>query len=230
MPEGLPFQQSPLFAQLSTAQLQSLAGLARRTRYARGHVIFNEGDAGAALYMIVSGRVKMSQSSPDGRERTLALLSSGDVFGELALLDGGPRSADAVVVEDADLLVVPREEFLTFVMEQPPVAMSLLVVLSQRLRHTNLLVHDAAFFDVRGRLARVLLELARGDGAAAREGPWICPPLTQTELASMVGVTRESVNKWLRYYERRGAVARRRGRLVVLDPHRLHADMGGLVR
>ncbi len=225
MSNALIFKQNPLFAQLSSEDLARLAGLARTQRDTREHVIFNEGDPGTAFYMIARGRVKIAQSSPDGKERTLALLGPGDVFGELALLDGGPRSADAVVVEDAELLVVPRQGFLAFVMEHPQVAMSLLVVLSQRLRHTNLLVHDAAFFDVRGRLARVLLELARADGETGPGGALVCPQLTQSELASMVGVTRESINKWLRYYERSGTLTRRRGRLVVLDPQRLHADI-----
>ena len=130
-----------------------------------------------------------------------------------------------MVAEDSELLLVPREEFLTFIMEQPQVAMSLLVVLSHRLRHTNLLVHDAAFFDVRGRLARMLLELARAEGAPEPSGALVCPQLTQSELASMVGVTRESINKWLKHYERNGTVTRRRGRLVVLDPQRLTADI-----
>jgi CRP-like cAMP-binding protein len=225
MSSTLVFKQNPLFAQLSMGQLTRLTELARTHRHGKEHVIFNEGDEGTALYTIVKGRVKISQSSPDGKERTLALLGPGDVFGELALLDGGPRSADAVIAEDAELLVIPRQDFLTFVMEQPQVAMSLLVVLSQRLRHTNLLVHDAAFFDVRGRLARMLLELARADGAAEPSGALVCPQLTQSELASMVGVTRESINKWLRYYERSGIVTRRGGRLVVLDPQRLTADI-----
>jgi CRP/FNR family cyclic AMP-dependent transcriptional regulator len=225
MSSVLVFKRNPLFAQLSMAQLTQLASLARPHRQRKEQMIFNEGDTGTALYMIVEGRVKISQSSPDGKERTLALLGPGDVFGELALLDGGPRSADAVVAEDAELLVVPRDEFLTFVMEQPQVAMSLLVVLSQRLRHTNLLVHDAAFFDVRGRLARVLLELARAEKGPEADGALVCPQLTQSELASMVGVTRESINKWLRHYVKSGTVARRHGRLVVLDPQRLTADI-----
>jgi CRP/FNR family transcriptional regulator, cyclic AMP receptor protein len=219
------FHKNPLFAQVSSGQIEQLTARGRTHRYRRNQVIFNEGDPGTALYMIVKGRVKMSQSSPDGKERTLALLSSGDVFGEMALLDEQARSADAVVVEDAELLVVPRKEFLGFIMAQPQVAMSLLVVLSQRLRHTNLLVHDAAFFDVRGRLARVLLDLARGDGETEPGGALVCPRLTQSELASMVGVTRESVNKWLRHYERNGLITRRRGRLVILDPLRLGADI-----
>jgi CRP/FNR family transcriptional regulator, cyclic AMP receptor protein len=229
MSSVLVLKRNPLFAQLSMEQLTRLAGLARPQRHEKDHVIFNEGDAGTAWYMIVKGRVKISKSSPDGKERTLVLLGPGDVFGELALIDGEPRSADAVVAEDSELLVVSREEFLTFVMDQPQVAMSLLVVLSQRLRHTNLLVHDAAFFDVRGRLARVLLELARGEGETEPGGALMCPQLTQSELASMVGVTRESINKWLRSYERSGTVTRRHGRLVVLDPQRLIADISYIV-
>jgi len=112
MSTALIFKQNSLFANLSAEQLARLAGLARMHRYARERAIFNEGDPGTALYMIAKGRVKISQSSPDGKERTLVLLGAGDVFGELALLDGDPRSADAVVVEDAELLVVPREELL----------------------------------------------------------------------------------------------------------------------
>ncbi len=219
------FKKNPLFAQLSSGQIEQLTTRGRPRRYRRNQVVFNEGDPGTALYMIVTGRVKMSQSSPDGKERTLVLLSPGDVFGEMALLDEQARSADAVVVEDAELLVVPRKEFLGFIMAQPQAAMSLLVVLSQRLRHTNLLVHDAAFFDVRGRLARVLLDLASADGETEAGGALVCPRLTQSELASMVGVTRESVNKWLRHYERDGLITRRRGRLVILDPLRLGADI-----
>lgn len=219
------FKRNPLFANLSLGQIGELTALARSHRYRRNQVIFNEGDPGTALYMLVKGRVKVSQSSPEGKERTLALLSPGDVFGELALLDEQARSADAVVVEDSEVLVVPRKDFLGFIITQPQAAMSLLVVLSQRLRHTNLLVHDAAFFDVRGRLARVLLDLARADGATEPGGALVSPRLTQTELASMVGVTRESVNKWLRHYERAGVLTRRRGRLVILDPVRLGADI-----
>jgi len=225
MSSALVLKQTPLFAHLSEAHLARLAGLARTHRYGRERVVFNEGDPGTALYVIVKGRIKISQSSPDGKERALGLLGPGAVFGELAVLDGGPRSADAVVLEDVELLAVPREAFLAFLLEHPQAAMSLLVVLSQRLRRTDQLVSDAAFFDVRGRLARVLLELAQTQGQRESDGAFACPQLTQTELASMVGVTRESINKWLRYYERRGTLTRRRGRLVVADPERLKADI-----
>ena len=149
------FRRSPLFAQLTEGQLARLAGLAVPRRYGKDQVIFQEGDPGTALYVIVEGRVRIARSSPDGRERTIILLGPGDFFGELALLDGGARSEDAIVHEDSELLLVPREDFLAFLLEQPQVAMSLLVALSQRLRRTSQLVNDAAFFDVRARLARV---------------------------------------------------------------------------
>jgi len=217
------FQRSPLFAQLTEGQLVRLAGLAVPRRYAKDHVIFQEGDAGTALYVIVEGRVRIARSSPDGRERTIILLGPGDFFGELALLDGGARSEDAIVHEDSELLLVPREDFLAFLLEQPQVSMSLLVALSQRLRRTSQLVNDAAFFDVRARLARILLELAQAEDP---ENPdRVVPRLTQAELAAMVGVTRESINKWMRFYERRGTLARRGGRWVVVDPQRLLDDI-----
>ena len=225
MPDIAVFQHSPLFAHLSADQLSRLAALARPRRYGGDQVIFNEGDPGASLYVIMQGRVKIARSSPDGKERTIALLGPGDLFGELALLDGDARSADAVALEDSQVLVVPREEFRAFLMEHPQVAMGLLVVLSRRLRRTSQIVHDAAFFDVRGRLARVLLELAQAEAHGESAGSLICPRLTQAELANMVGVTRESINKWLRVFEQRGTLAKRHGRLVVTDPESLRKEI-----
>jgi CRP-like cAMP-binding protein len=225
MPDLAVFQQSSLFAHLSLGQLSRLATLAQPRRYRKDQVVFNEGDPGTALYVIVKGRVKIACSSLDGKERTLALLGPGDCFGELGVLDGGPRSADAVAVEDADALVFHREEFRVFLLEQPQVAMELLVVLSRRIRRTSQIVHDAAFFDVRGRLARVLLELAKAEGKLDAGGGLVCPHLTQGELAGMVGVTRESINKCLRALERQGTVTQRRGRLVLLKPERLRDEI-----
>ncbi|HLW61625.1 MAG TPA: Crp/Fnr family transcriptional regulator [bacterium] len=225
MPDPAVFQQSPLFAHLSAGPLARLAALAQARRYAKDQVIFSEGDPGSALYTIVKGRIKIARSSLDGKERTIALLGRGDFFGELALLDGDPRSADAIAVEASEVLIVPREAFRGFLLEHPQVAMDLLVVLSRRLRRTSQIVHDAAFFDVRGRLARLLLELAQAEGQGASADSLVCPLLTQAELANMVGVTRESINKWLRVFVQQGAIARRRGRLVVTDPESLEREL-----
>ncbi len=130
-----------------------------------------------------------------------------------------------MALEDSDLLVLPREAFRGFRSDHPGAATGLIASLSTRLRHTDQLVHDAAFFDVRGRLARTLLDLAQREGEKGPNGLLICPRLSQTELANMVGATRESINKWVRYYGRVGAVQHQGGRLVLTDPGRLQADI-----
>ena len=218
--------QVPLFAPLAPEELAGLAALLSRRRYAKGEVIFHQGDAGTALYIVEEGGVKIVLGSEEGKEVILALLGRGDFFGELALLDGEPRSADAVARDATQLLALRRDDFLRFVLDKPRVAASLLAVLSRRLRRTDQLVHDAAFLDVRGRLARVLLELAEAQGQPEPEGVVLAARLTQGELAEMVGATRESINKWLGFYTRRGVLRFERGRLTLMDLERLRQDAG----
>lgn len=217
--------QVPLFAHLSPEELSALAALLHRRRFGKGEVIFHEGDVGTALYIIEEGEVRIVLRSPEGKEVVLVLLGRGDIFGELALLDGEPRSADAVAKEPSQLMVLRREDFLNFLDAKPKVAGVLLAALSRRLRRNAQILHDAAFLDVHARLARVLLDLGQTHGQPGPEGIVISPRLTQTELANLVGVTRESVNKWLRFYERRGIVRRRGGRLVIVEPQRLRQDI-----
>jgi len=215
----------PMFSRLSSEELEGLARLLQRRDYAKGEVIFHEGDVGTALYIVRKGEVLIRLSSEDGKEVILNLHTRGDVFGELALLDGDPRSADAVAREDAQLLVLSREDFLRFVGDKPQVAMNLLAGLSQLVRHVTQLVHDAAFLDVRARLARVLLELADSQGERGPDGVIISSRLTQGELANLVGVTRESANKWLRFFEKEGLLRNDRGKLTLVDPDRLRQDL-----
>jgi CRP-like cAMP-binding protein len=146
----------PLFAGLSADELAGLATGLRARQYARGEVVFLAGDPGSSLCIVESGRVRLGFSSPDGRERSLALLGPGDFFGELALLDGRPRSADAVATEPSRLLLLPRESFLQSLRSHPELAITLLGVLSERLRRDAQLLQDAAFLDVPGRLAGTL--------------------------------------------------------------------------
>jgi CRP/FNR family transcriptional regulator, cyclic AMP receptor protein len=220
--------QVPLFSGLAPGELHGLTTLIRRHRYEEGEVIFHEGDAGTALYIIEKGEVKIVLGSAEGKEVVLSLLGPGDFFGELALLDGEPRSADAVAMETSDLLILQRHDFLRFVAEQPQVAVNLLAVLSRRLRRVDQLVLDAAFLDVRARLVRTLLELAQTRGQPGPPGPQsvvIASRLTQSDLANMIGATRESVNKWLRYYAQKGLVRHLRGRLTLLDVIRLREEL-----
>jgi CRP-like cAMP-binding protein len=214
-----------MFEHVALEDREHLSGLLRERRYSRGEVIFHQGDVGTALFMIRKGEVAIRLSSSEGREVILALLGRGDAFGELALLDGEPRSTDAVAREETHLLSLHQEDFRRFLSERPQVAMGLLAVLSRMVRRVTQLVHDSAFLDARARLARVLLDLARTQGQTNPEGKVLIPKLTQAELANLCGVTRESANKWLRFYNREGLLSYESGQITLLDPERLRRDV-----
>lgn len=217
--------QVPLFAGLTPGELDGLAGLIRRHRYKEGEVVFHEDDAGTALYIIEKGEVKIVLGSTEGKEVLLSLLGPGDFFGELALFDGESRSADAVAKEASQLLIIGREDFLRFLADHPRVAMSLLAILSRRLRRTDELVRDAAFCNVPTRLIRKLLDLGQTRGQQGLQGVVIASELTQSDLADMIGATRESVNKWLRYYAKKSLLRYDRGQITLMDVKRLKADL-----
>jgi CRP/FNR family cyclic AMP-dependent transcriptional regulator len=206
----------PLFSTLDEREQTELYGRLRRRRYRKGEMVFMRGDPGRDLYLIESGSVKICLTTSDGKELTLALLGPGEFFGELALLDGDPRSSDAVVMEPGQCLLLERGDFLQFLDQHPRVAHRVMEVLSRRLRDNNQLVQDAAFYDIAARLARVILRLADSVGQSDDDGITISRRLTQNELAGMVGTTRESVNKWLMEYERQGLIERRNGLIRVL--------------
>jgi CRP/FNR family transcriptional regulator, cyclic AMP receptor protein len=208
----------PLFAQLDQQDLGRLAAALRPRSYRKGETIFVTGDPGTSLCIVKTGRVKLALSSNEGREVILDMLGPGEVFGELALLDSEPRSADAVAVEASDLLLLHRDEFLRFLRERPEVAISLLGVLSRRLRRDAQLVQDAAFLDVPGRLARTILRLAAPDD----NGLLRTPRMTQSDLAAASGTTRETLNKWLGIFTDQGLITWNASRVSVLDPERLN--------
>ncbi|HYV45112.1 MAG TPA: Crp/Fnr family transcriptional regulator [Myxococcaceae bacterium] len=216
----------PLFAALSPEKLEGLAALLIPRQYADQEIIFHAGDVGNGLYVVRKGGVTIRLSSPGGKEVILSLLSRGDVFGELALIDGEPRSADALARDETQLLMLPRDAFLRHIHEQHEVMMQLLVSLSRQVRRITGLVHDAAFLDVRGRLAQTLLELARTLGQPGPDGVVHVPRPTQRDLANMIGgVSRESINKVLRTYEQQGLLRQERGQIVLLDLDRLRQEI-----
>lgn len=217
--------QVPVFARLAREDLERLSALVRRRDFARGELVFQQGDEGTALYVVRRGEVAIRLGSSDGREVTLSLMGRGQAFGELALLDGEARSADAVAREPSQLLVLQREDFLALLRERPLMAEALLAELSRTVRRVTATVQGAAFLGGRARLARALLELARTQGELQPGGVLLGPRLTQTELARLVGATRESVNKWLRAYEREGVLRKERGRVVLLSPERLRGEI-----
>lgn len=185
------------FAGLSEQELNSLAKCLARRTFAKGVIIFHKDSPGRTLYIIESGKVRIFVLSESGREISVNVYGSGDVFGELALLDGQPRSAGAVVVERATVLTLHRDDFLWHLERCPRMARSIIEVLSARLRYTTAYAESLAFLDVYARVARKLLELADRYGVERNGLLTIDLQLTQTELASWVAATREHVNKVL---------------------------------
>ena len=170
--------------------------------------------------MIASGRVKIALTSPDGKELILRRLAPGQFHGELALLDDEPRSADAIATEPSVLLVLQRDAFRQFLGDHPDAATKLLGTVSHYLRRNAELIQDATFLDVPARLARILLELAAGPGATELPpaGTVIQDRMKQGEIASLVGATRESVNKWLGAFEKQGLIRYDKGQITLLRP------------
>lgn len=213
----------PLFGSLNAQQIQEVARVARRHRYARDEVVFYQGDAGDTFYVILSGQVKVSVSSAEGQEAILVMLDSGESFGEFALLDEQPRSASIQATRPTDVVALRKDDFQRLIKQSPDIAISLLKVMTKRLRDTDQLVEDAAFLDVAERLAKKLLSLMDVHGKPSPRGIELDMHLTQQELAAMIGATRESVNKALATLTRRGLVVRSGKRYVVSDVEQLRS-------
>ena len=213
----------PLLRNVSSEALGQLTRSLRRRSYHRGEVIFHQGDPGDTLHLVRNGRVKVVLPAETGDEVVLAILGPGDCFGELAVLDGGPRSAGVVAMEPVETLVLGRQDFLSFFRANPEAAERMVVNLAHVIRKVNEDVADLAFLDLPGRLAKKLLELAESHGQPMDGGAGIeiTVPLTQEELAGMIGATRPSVNKILGWYEDQGAIQRRGRRIAILKPDAL---------
>lgn len=194
----------PFLAILPDDELHGLAGRVRPRQYRAGTIIFHRDDPGTTLHIINSGLVKLVLASAEGREVTVAILGAGDFFGEMSLLDGGARSASALTLEATETLTLDRDHFVAILERHPEVANGLLTVLGNRLRRTDELVQDILFLDLPGRIAKQLLALADERGVRTQTGVRIDLRLSQTELASIVGTTRESVNRCLNAFADRG--------------------------
>jgi len=220
--ETLYLKQVPLFADLADEEVRELMPMARRRIFRAGEVIFHREDPGQVLYVIKEGKVKICLISPDGQEMTLTILGKGEYFGEFALLDGLPRSTDAIASERVECYTLQRTDFHNAIMKNPKIAIQAMEVLSKRLRNTNQMVEDLIFLDVYGRVAKKLVELADAHGAKAEDGGIrIEMRLTQQELASMVGASRESVNKVMGYFTDKNFISTDKHRITL---HRI-ADL-----
>ena len=188
---------SELFEAFDPETITTLAASCSRRRLERNDVVFGEGAEANELFVVDTGRIAIANRSPDGRESVVALMESGDLFGEMPLFDGEARSAEARALEPSELLAVPYPALRTILRARPELLWGVVALLARRLRSTDAALADSVFLDVTGRTAKRLLELA---GAAET----FVMPLTQEELAAMVGASRERVNKAIAAFVRLG--------------------------
>jgi CRP/FNR family cyclic AMP-dependent transcriptional regulator len=208
----------PFFAGLDRTALERVAAGMRTRRFRRGEVIFHIGDPGDALFVIVDGEVKISLPSETGDEAILATLGVGTVFGELALLDGAPRSASATAISATEIVVLPRDGFRELIATEAGVRDALLASIAGELRRLTTHVEELHFLDITGRLAARLVRLAQESGMRAGDGGiQLRSNLTQGDLAAMVGCTRQSVNKLLGQFTDDGLIRLDREGIVVTD-------------
>jgi CRP/FNR family transcriptional regulator, cyclic AMP receptor protein len=210
-------RQVPLFAELPDEELTRLASMLRRRTFRRGEVIFHRGDPAGALHIVSAGRVKVSRPSEDGNETVLALMGAGACFGELAALDGGLRSATVTAVEQTETRMLLRDDVVNLARSSPDLAMALVRTLADRIRRTDDWLDDAYFADLDTRLANRLLELAEAHGQETADGVVVHFPLTQSDLAGMLGATRARVNRMLGIYQDAGLLRLGSGTFTILD-------------
>jgi CRP/FNR family cyclic AMP-dependent transcriptional regulator len=208
-------RRTPLFATLDQDAAASLRASMNEIELARGEVLFQEGDPGDSLYVVLRGKIKLGRTSADGRENLVAVLGPGEMFGELSLFDPGPRSAGATALVDSTLLGLSSDELTPWLAGRPDVARALLRAIARRLRRTNDSMSDLVFSDVPGRVAKALLDLSARFGTPAEDGIHVAHDMTQEELAQLVGASRETVNKALADFAGRGWL-RLEARAVVL--------------
>lgn len=206
--------RSDLFSAFDEEGLQRVLGNVRSLRCARNEVLFSEGDSAAEMFVVRSGRVAVGRRSPDGRESLVALMEPGDLFGEMPLFDKEPRSASARALEASELLAVPYDTVKECLDARPQLLWDVVGLLAQRLRQTDSALADAVFLDVTGRTAKRLLELAG-------EADEFALPITQEELAGLVGASRERVNKAIAAFARLGWIAQVDRRYRILQRDRL---------
>jgi CRP-like cAMP-binding protein len=211
---------APLFAGLTDSEVEAIARDFTQRQFGSGETIVLQGDPGEVFYLIESGQVRIFVEGAEGQETSVILYGPREVFGELSVIDGLPRSASAVAIEHTTAHVLTGECFRQHLQRYPQLAFNFLNALSIRLRYSTEQVESLALLDVPGRLARKLLELAKTHGAPEPAGALrINLTLTQSELASLTGTTRESVNKALNAFRRQGLIAlTAHGAITLLDP------------
>jgi len=206
---------TPLFADATPQELSMLAARAKTVKLPARGLLFSRGDPGTQLYILSSGLIRIGVVSPEGREVTYGLIRPGEVFGEIAVLDGGPRSADATAMEPSELVSIERRDLMAFLEMRPVHSVRLLTIVCQRVRAADALIEDLFFLAATNRLAKYLLTLSETVGDKSNGDVTI--RVSQQEVADHIGVSRERVNKLLTKWEQAGLVGLWRGRITLRD-------------
>jgi CRP/FNR family cyclic AMP-dependent transcriptional regulator len=207
--------KAQIFASLSSKDIEALAKRGEKRCWKKGQQIISEGDVGNTLYLMLSGKVKAVLYGEDGREIVLSVMKKGEIFGEMALFDGEPRSANIEVVDDAECFIMHGADFLEYMKAHPTVAINFLSHLSRRLREADKKIGGLALLDVCGRIAHTLLNIANAGGSVKKDGIVAIERLTHEEIASMIGSSREVVSRALKKMTSEGYVEIEKDRFIL---------------
>jgi len=212
------FERNFLLGKLSSSEIDTLLRYSRVEHYPAGEEIFAKGSPGNSLMIVLRGRVRISSISLTGKEIVLNIIDAGEIVGEIALLDGGERSGDAVAMTDCELLVLNRRDFMPFIENRADICLMLIKILCQRLRQTSEQVEDLQFRHLESRIAKSLLHLSERSGQPVVDGRVLELHMSQSELSHIVGSSRESVNKQLQAWQKAGFIDLAKGSIVIRDP------------
>ena len=211
------FEHHPLFGKLNPSEIDSLVSYTRLERYTTGREVFVKGSPGQSLMAVLRGSIKISSLSDEGKEIVFGIINAGEIFGELAVLDGEERSADATAMTDCELLVLNRRDFLHLLETRADLCMILLRILCRRLRQTSEQVEDVMFRHLESRVAKALLQLAESVGLHGLQSVSVELHVSQRELGNMAGGSRESVNKILQNWHRQGLIDLGKASVLIRD-------------
>lgn len=207
----------PLFSELGEKDLDKIIQVASKQKYHKDNLILLEEEVGSTMFIILNGRVKISRISDDGREVILSILSDGDFFGEMSLLDGHTRSANVTAIEESELLVIRREEFLQMLRDFPQIAINLLKELAQRIRKSDEHIKSLSLQDATGRVATTLLRIAEDSGVFRKGQVEIAELPLQQDLANMAGTSRETISRVIKSLCDDGFLKKTTGKIIILD-------------
>jgi CRP-like cAMP-binding protein len=207
----------PIFSELPNETLEKIEKIGTRKNYKKNDVILMEEESGTALFVIITGKVKVARSSSDGREVILTILSNSDFFGEMAILDGLTRSATVVAIEETELFLLQRNDFMNLLREHSEISIILLQELTRRLRAADMKIKALSLKDAEGKVATVILQLADDVGKIKQGRVEIDKLPLQQDLANMAGTSRETISRTLHSFAKKGLIELEGSKLRILD-------------